>query len=564
MAESDAKQGKWEATLDHLKLSLRLNGDSLNARNLSAIALLKLGRNADAEKILHETRALDPLDSWAQYLAHRSLPHDNQMLFDLALDYARIGLYGESVEILEHANQEARDGSLPIIFYAQSHFRRLMGDEAGAQRMSSEAKQTSPDYCFPSRLEEFIILQEAVKADSKDSRAPYYLGNLLYDRRRHLEAIALWEQSSRLDPSFSVIWRNLGIAYFNVRGYAALARSAFNKALQANPTDARVLYERDQLWKRTGESPEKRLGALEKFPTLVHLRDDLSVELAALYNQTNQPEKALAIIQSRKFQPGEGGEGLVLGQHVHTHLVLGKLALESGDAREARHLFEAALACPENLGEATHLLANQSDIYYFLGEACAACEDHPAARQYWGRAARHQGDFQDMSVKAFSEMTYYNAMALRRLNREADAQQLFRGLLEYAQRLMNQEAKINYFATSLPAMLLFDDNLQKRNTVTARFLEAQARLGLGDLQHARSLLQDVLQTDRNHMLAADLLSELELLIRPTFPPHYDLTSRQDHLANGGTSQSGWTATLRILSTACCTASLPSSTVMTVL
>ena len=113
-----------------------------------------------------------------------------------------------------------------------------------------------------------------------------------------------------------------------------------------------------------------------------------------------------------------------------------------------------------------------------------------------------------MSVKAFSEMTYYNALALQRLNREPEAEQLLRALLAYAEDLMQQNAKIDYFATSLPAMLLFEDDLQKRNTVTATFLQAQAWLGLGDKQRSRQLLDKVLQLDRNHMLAADLRAEL--------------------------------------------------------
>ena len=56
-----------------------------------------------------------------------------------------------------------------------------------------------------------------MRANPADPRAPYYLGNLLYDRRRHEEAIGLWERAARLDPGFSVVWRNLGIGYFNVR-----------------------------------------------------------------------------------------------------------------------------------------------------------------------------------------------------------------------------------------------------------------------------------------------------------------------------------------------------------
>ena len=53
-------------------------------------------------------------------------------------------------------------------------------------------------------------------------------------------------------PKFSIVWRNLGIGYFNVRHQPAKARAAYDRAFQANPCDARLLFERDQLWKRLG------------------------------------------------------------------------------------------------------------------------------------------------------------------------------------------------------------------------------------------------------------------------------------------------------------------------
>ncbi len=112
-----------------------------------------------------------------------------------------------------------------------------------------------------------------------------------------------------------------------------------------------------------------------------------------------------------------------------------------------------------------------------------------------------------MSVRAFSEMTYYSALAWRQLGRTAKAKKLLGDLLVYAQRLRRSEAKIDYFATSLPTMLLFDDDVRFRQETTAQFLQAQARLGLGQCSKARSLLQTVLRRDPNHALAADLLGE---------------------------------------------------------
>ena len=509
LAELDAKRSDWNASIEHLESSLRLNTENLNARNLSVVVLRKLGRGAEADRLLKETLALDPLDSWARYLASNSSPSGNQMLFDLALDYTCAGLYLEAVGLLGRTDRDARDGSVPILLYALGHIYLQLGNTAAAKRTYSEASIAPPDFCFPNRLEEFVVLQEAVSANPEDARAAYYLGNLLYDRRRHREAIALWERAARRDPSFSTVWRNLGISYFNVLGDEELARSAFDKAVQANPGDARILYEQDQLWKRLGESPERRLTNLERCSELVRLRDDLSVELASLYNQTRQYERALSLFASRKFQPWEGGEGLALGQYVRANLALGRRALAQGDSLEARRLFEAALSCPENLGEATHLLANQSDVYYFLGSAFEAEGDHASAQQWFERAARHKGDFQEMSVKSCSEMSYYNALALKQLGRASDAEELLRSLLAYAKALAGQVARIDYFATSLPTMLLFEDDLQKRNTVTATFLRAQAWLGLGDSAKARDLLQEVMVLDRNHSRAADMLTALE-------------------------------------------------------
>ena len=507
LAELDVKRADYATALDYLEFSLRMNADHLNARNLMVFVLRKLGSPAEADRLLRENCALDPMDSWARHLASGSLPRDNQMLLDLALDYARCGLYAEAIDVLHHADKNAADGSLPMIFYAMGYFIALVEDATAAKAAYSDAAKARPDYCFPVRPEEAIILQAAIAANPADPKAAYYLGNLLRDRRRHLEAIELWERSAQLDPFFSVVWRNLGIGYFNVMGDAEKARAAFDKAIQIDPHDARVFYERDQLWKRIGETPESRLKEFQTFARLVGQRDDLSVELATLYNQTGQHEKALALLQARRFQPWEGGEGLVLGQHVKTHLALGRRALQAGDAIGARSLFEAALSCPENLGEAPHLLANQSDIFFWLGVACEAAAEFTAARKWWERAAKHKGDFQGMSAKSFSEVTYYSGLALKRLGRATEAHQLLHDLLQYGDDLAKWTAKIDYFATSLPAMLLFEDDLEKRNLVTAMFLQAQACLGLGETARARALLTQVLILDPNHALAADLLTE---------------------------------------------------------
>jgi tetratricopeptide (TPR) repeat protein len=173
--------------------------------------------------------------------------------------------------------------------------------------------------------------------------------------------------------------------------------------------------------------------------------------------------------------------------------------------QKAADHFCAALHPPRNLGEAKHLLANQSDIHYWLGRALAVLGEKAQARKHWRAAATFKGDFQGMRTHQFSEKTYDSALAWRQLGRSAKAETLLKNLLAYARELETTPAKIDYFATSLPAMLLFDDDLQYRQKTAALFLQAQALLGLGEKAKARRLLKKVLLRDPNHALAADLL-----------------------------------------------------------
>ncbi len=508
LAEIDCVRGRWIAALDHLDRALRVNTDNLRARDLRALVLRRLGRDAEATTLLRETLALDPHDWCARHLLGEKLICDAQVRLDLALDFARAGFFDEAMSVLADADPAAADGTAPMVAYYRAWLSDRRGERAAPKKHLAAAAKALPDYCFPARLEEIGILEFAIARNPKDARAPYYLGNLFYDRRRHAEAIERWEQSVKLDPTFATAWRNLGIGYFNHRKKPAQARTAYERAFRANPADARLLYERDQLWKRMGVSTRSRLRELEKHPALVALRDDLSVELCALYRLAAQPEKARELLAARHFQPWEGGEGQVLGQYTGAQLALGAKALEKGDADAAVVAFSTALEVPENLGETYHPLANRSEIHFWLGEAHAAAGRRDEARRWWSLAARARGDFQQMSVQSFSEMTYFSACALERLGKKAEAKKLLRDLLAYARALEKREAKIDYFATSLPTMLLFEDDLQARQTTGARFLQAQALLGLGRRKDARRLLADVLKRDPAHLAAKELAARL--------------------------------------------------------
>jgi len=117
-------------------------------------------------------------------------------------------------------------------------------------------------------------------------------------------------------------------------------------------------------------------------------------------------------------------------------------------------------------------------------------------------------DFQQMKVQAFSEQTYFSALAWRRLGKERRAREVLLRLLNHGRQLASQKASVDYFATSLPTLLLFDDDLTARQRQTGRFLQAQALMGLGRRRQAAKILAAVLKADPNHTAAADLKASL--------------------------------------------------------
>ena len=503
LAELDCVRGGWATALDHIERSLNAGADNLNARNLKTIILERLGRESEAREFLDATRALDPLDIFSQFLASGAAPANHQQRLDLTFDLLRAGLAEEAFSVASAASAAPSDGAATILLYARAHILRCLGRREESAAALLDAAAADPAYVFPSRLEEMVLLEEAIRLNPQDGRAPYYLGNLLYDRRRYREAISHWEKSAQLNPDFPVVWRNLGIAYTNVLHDLPRAQEAFAQARKSAPGDARILYEQDQLARRASVPVAERLAHLESHRDLVDQRDDLSVELASLYNSTSQPERALGLLLSREFQPWEGGEGMVLAQYVRANILLGQRALRAGESAEALRLFEAAQNPPGSIGEAPHLLSNRSLVDYWLGIAFAKNGNAAEAVTYFERAASTQGDFQDMQVKAISEMTFWSAIALEHLGRREEAQALLDRILSFAEALEQQTAKVDYFATSLPAMLLFEEDLQQRQIITARFLRAQSLLGLGETEASSRLLREVLRLDPGHTGAID-------------------------------------------------------------
>jgi tetratricopeptide (TPR) repeat protein len=464
VATIDSIRGDRTAALEHLELSFRANADNEKALRLKAVLT----------------------NSGAQ-----CAPFDAQTCLDYAFDYAEAGLRREAADLIGRFIE--RTGSqYPMLLYSLACF-----DPEFDIRRASEAPSS---YCFPARLEEMVVLESALRRNPADSKAHYYLGNLLYDKWRREEAIEHWEESCHLDSSFSIAWRNLGIAYFNVRSEAGRALECYESACAADPNDARLLYEIDQLRKRMGVVPQDRLAALEQRHDLVEQRDDLTAEVVTLYNQSGQSRRALDILSNRRFHPWEGGEGLISGQYTMAHFILGREALADDSAQRALEHFRAASVYPHNLGEGKHLLTPETHLEYYTGVALAAAGESGAAADVWNKAA---------AKKVTGPFAYYRALSLRSLGRHREAGEALNEMLQSAEGQLSADVKIDYFATSLPNFLLFEDDLQKRNRIESLFLRGLAKLGLGQRAGATADLEEALRLDHNHLWAQLELADIE-------------------------------------------------------
>ena len=512
-AQLAARRGSLGVALELLDGAVDADRDQTAARSLRAAIRRRLGCRAGAVEDIRAVLAVDPLDAMAldqrRWLAidderlspsdgggsevpagpavDDALPGGAQTALDVAHDYAAAGLLEEAIDVLRRNLTAGSAVPHPMVGYT------LAGDP-GAVAELSRAEEMPPDYCFPARLEEIDVLESAMARRPQDARAPYYYGNLLYDKRRYEDAIGAWRRAARLDPTFPTSHRNLGLAEFNVLGRREEALACYGRAFAAAPTDARVLYELDQLRHRCGVAPVERTTLLEECRPLVDKRDDLTIEYVTLLNILGRYDEALTAISSRRFHPWEGGEGLVSAQWVSANLRLGTLALYAGHPGTAIGLMEAALTRPANLGEAKHLLAPENEVQCHLGLALRAAGRESEALRWLNLAATVQGAPQ----AAGGEPTYWQAQARRALGDEDAATDLLEHLLRSARQRGAEPQKIDYFATSLPTFLVFEDDLGHRNRAECHYLEALGLVGLGRRSAAKQHFLRVLDLDVAH------------------------------------------------------------------
>ena len=172
---------------------------------------------------------------------------------------------------------------------------------------------------------------------------------------------------------------------------------------------------------------------------------------------------------------GRVARGLVLSQYVRANVLLAH-RLQRGEPAAAISDCSPGSTPPENT-KPKHLLMNLCMIDYWFGVAHHDSGNHGEAERHWSRAARQKATFSRCRCKLFPK-TLGRALALERLGCEHICLHVFLATLDYSAHLQGGPRRST--TSPLPCCDFSSMSSARRCTITARFLEAQARLGLGE------------------------------------------------------------------------------------
>jgi tetratricopeptide (TPR) repeat protein len=511
MSEIALARGDAPNALSNLDRAIAADSNNIRALTLKGVLLAQAGQTAKASALAAAAARVDPLDADVidlQYMADQSdsnrqrmidtLVQHPQLRLEIAAECLSAGQWREGVTFLSAYVEAAPDKSRisPLVYYYLGYFAQKSNQPQEAGRYYELASRASSDQVFPFQREMIDVLEAAIKANPSDARAPYYLGNLLYDWQPE-RAVELWEKSVALGADFPVVYRNLATVY--TRNNAKdKALAMLEKAVQFRG-NAKVFNDLDQLYQENSVAPDKRLAMIEQHQAVID-RDDVIAREIDLKIFAGKYDDAINLLNARFFHRWEGGGAFNVGDSWANAMIgRGRQRLAAKQSREALADFQSATTLPQNLIEANNGgPARAAEINYWIGMAYEGMGDLEKAKDAWnksvspvaaeatggrgfGRGGRGGFGRGGGGPRAFvaEAMPYFEALSLIKLGQADKAKALFDQLAGSAAQ-----------------------------TADAHYLAGLGQLGLNDKDKARQEFMAALQSSPDHLGAKEALSQL--------------------------------------------------------
>ncbi len=310
------RQKKYGHAIENLLEACRYAEGSVAPELLLAIALRVAGNYDDAHIHLQNVLARDPLNLPAiheiatgnfpesesvQQELSRLLKDDAHYSTDLSCFYLDSGLSETALVVLKQPlshNPEA------MTVYLAAYIYHLLNKETECKLALEKAQTLPPDFGFPSRLEEVLALEYALKQNHDDFKAMYFLGNFYYAHERFEEGIQFWMNALQGMESYDVLLRNLGLAFWQRKDDPLEAVRYFEKAISINPRNQDLYLHLDDLYKLLGKDNE-RSQLLAQIKSLKEIREDVHKRSISMMVDLGKYQEAIQMMETEKFIPLE-------------------------------------------------------------------------------------------------------------------------------------------------------------------------------------------------------------------------------------------------------------------
>lgn len=503
LAELASLDGALEKSVEFLERSLETNSRNTRALSLESIILSRTGRGGEGRELRRRIETIDPMDPRGYRDAidlvslFKQSPEEGLELVQSCLS---AGLWREAEFLLDRMPVQS-----PMIAYMRGWVAEQAGQTDTAKAHYARGSAMPITRVFPFQIEAERYLRAAMNLNPQNSRPPYYLGLLLFDRQRP-EAMRLFAKAAELDPKLALAHRNLAVGY-SLDNKVPEAIASLERAIELNPRDALYLFEIDRLYEWNQEPVEKRLALFTRLSESAQKRDDTTARHVGLLVQSGKLDDAIARLEKRHFHLWEGG--VRFNAHdswTDAHMLRGRQRMAKKDFNGALSDFRRAIEYPANL-EATRSYrgSRAPEVFYFVGLAEQALGRAAQAQEAWREAASELIGSEDNphpTVGSGAVLLYYQGLSLQKLGRDAQAKRVFDALVKAGNDALKPAEGSDFFAK------FGDRQSPQMRQAEAHYVRGLGHLGLGDKSAALADFERAMKLNRYLTGAREAMAEL--------------------------------------------------------
>jgi len=409
---------------EQLKQAERSGGGVLLIKVLKSILLHRDGRNAEASSVIDEAQKITPDNPFIyciRYLLNENSSELKRQIIDI---YS--GLQSEILEVIAvlsfaGLNHEAYtlfdliDTSNEITELYRTHLEQHLGIAATA------LLPTGGTADFAWRMEEFMILQQAISINPQHAENYFHLGNFYYGHGFYVEGIKAWEQAMNKGLSSPRLSYQLFRAY-KKNGDIARANQYIREAFSMDSRDPYIFDDyAEMIFTVKGvnggiEFLEENLSTAIKYFTSMHKLLSSYVEI----EDYDKLEKTLQKISFRDFWRNSFGKYWVILKQAK-----GYLELRNNNFTAAHKFFNESSRIPDNVsGHYLLTLPQQARRMFYLGLCHAKLGDNANATECWEAALEIKilPRFEISSKFTLACTRMFHVFALKGLNRNSEAE----------------------------------------------------------------------------------------------------------------------------------------------